>query len=52
MISVWATNGISQKLQPGNALPRKENFFPQLASGRYAKRPLTDGVVGAMAGQQ
>jgi hypothetical protein len=36
MISVWATNGISRKLQPGNVLPGRKTFS-QLASGRYAK---------------
>jgi len=26
MFSVWATNGISRKLQPGNVLPGRKTF--------------------------
>jgi hypothetical protein len=40
MFSVWATNGISRKLLPANALPGRKTFSLSLASGRYAKRPV------------
>jgi hypothetical protein len=32
MFSVWATNGISRKLQPGNALPEGK-LFPSAGIG-------------------
>jgi hypothetical protein len=40
MFSVWATNGNFVKTTAGKCASRKENFFPQLASERYAKRTV------------